>query len=810
MSTRFHRQTTLSFFLCEQRIAQIILVILALPLIGMAQTPSGCASWYNPTAVFHVHTKQVPCIPTREAASSVVLEAQRSKWNALRTERPAYWELPLTFPDGTHTTVILHEFKAYRSDLEIGHMNKDGLRTEMYTPRLLSYRIANDDIHGSIVFLDDHVAGAIRYQGVQYELGGLECEGQETGLYVLYATAEALFTPRFECGVETLAERIHTPHPMGHPGVQPSNATTECVEIALDIDHYTYNQFGGNCNASVEWALALLTGVSEIYQTELNDLIYLAASYINVWETPDPYAAYTGNAGAMLDAFRQEWIQNPGLANRPRDLVHLLTRRTNTGTGGIAYLDVNCSSSYAAGFSSYLSPSAVYNLNNYSWNLNVVAHELGHNFGSNHTHWCGWPGGPIDNCYTAEGSCTNTPTPQVGTIMSYCHAVAGGSVNLQFHPTVENFGLIPNINGQGSCYTTCDAFSTSCAYYGCTFEGACNYDPEAVLDDGSCTTEDVCGECGGDGSSCSGCTDPIACNYSAANIIEDGSCFYSPNGGACDCEAIMSLADTLGPGETVSMAVSGFGYVAAVTVFLDFENVFGDGSKASDLTVIIESPDGACRQIGGFDVDFGCTSSGFWPSAWNTSASGAYSGAATIGSPPEGVGTWFIRIGNGWSGSEGVYFSADISIYDLCLEVDPPGCTDPAGCNYNPAATVENGSCDYATCYGCTDASACNYDLSVSNDDGSCEFESCAGCTDLEACNYNPAATIEDGSCLDVCSCPEDLDGDGIIAVTDVLLLLSDYGCTVAPCIGDVDGDGLTTVSDLLSLLSEFSEFCAP
>ena len=53
--------------------------------------------------------------------------------------------------------------------------------------------------------------------------------------------------------------------------------------------------------------------------------------------------------------------------------------------------------------------------------------------------------------------------------------------------------------------------------------------------------------------------------------------------------------------------------------------------------------------------------------------------------------------------------------------------------------------------------------------------------------------------------CPGDLDGDGIIAVTDILLFLSDYGCDTAPCIGDVDGDDLTTVNDLLLLLSEFS-----
>lgn len=782
----------------------------ALPLIGMAQSSTGCASWYEPAAIFQVHQQKVSCLPTHQSASSMVFDADSSVWNALENERPVYWEVPLTFPGGAHKKVILHAFQAYQSDLEIGHMTKHGLRTERYTPRLLSYRITNDDIHGTVVFLDGQVAGAIRYQGVQYELGGLECDGRGTGLFVLYATADAVLKPTFECGLEALVEQVHTPHPMGLPSQPSSNPVTECVEIALDIDHFTYNQFGGDCNASVEWALALLSGVSEIYQTELDDLISLAASYVNVWETTDPYAAYTGNAGAMLDAFRLEWLQNPDLADRPRDIVHLLTRRSDTGTGGIAYLGVNCNASYAAGFSSYLSPSMVYNLNNYSWNLNVVAHEFGHNFGSNHTHWCGWPGGPIDDCYAAEGNCTNNPTPQVGTIMSYCHAVAGGSVNLQFHPTVQNFGLIPNINGQGSCYTTCDEFSTSCDYFGCTYAWACNYDPEAVLNDGSCTTEDACGECGGDGSSCSGCTDPIACNYNENNIVDDGSCFYSPNGGACNCEAIMSLADTLAPGETASMAVSGFGYVATVTVFLEFENLYDDGSQASDLTVIIEAPDGECREIGGFDIDFGCTSSGFWPSAWDTSTSGSFTGAATIGSAPEGNGVWFIRIGNGWSGSQGAYFSADISIYDLCLDVDPPGCTDPAGCNYNPAATVEDGTCDYVLCYGCTDVGACNYDVAFSIDDGSCEFESCAGCTDLEACNYDPAATIEDGSCLDECPCPGDLDGDGIIAVTDILLFLSDYGCDTAPCIGDVDGDDLTTVNDLLLLLSEFSESCTP
>jgi lysyl endopeptidase len=39
---------------------------------------------------------------------------------------------------------------------------------------------------------------------------------------------------------------------------------------------------------------------------------------------------------------------------------------------------------------------------------------------------------------------------------------------------------------------------------GCTDSTACNYDPEATSDNGSCLDNDVCGICGGDGSSCTG------------------------------------------------------------------------------------------------------------------------------------------------------------------------------------------------------------------------------------------------------------------------------------------------------------------
>jgi len=49
------------------------------------------------------------------------------------------------------------------------------------------------------------------------------------------------------------------------------------------------------------------------------------------------------------------------------------------------------------------------------------------------------------------------------------------------------------------------------------------------------------------------------------------------------------------------------------------------------------------------------------------------------------------------------------------------GCTDPTACNFDPAATTENGLCAYP---GCTNPLACNYAPTAGCDDGSCIIES--------------------------------------------------------------------------------------
>jgi len=65
------------------------------------------------------------------------------------------------------------------------------------------------------------------------------------------------------------------------------------------------------------------------------------------------------------------------------------------------------------------------------------------------------------------------------------------------------------------------------------------------------------------------------------------------------------------------------------------------------------------------------------------------------------------------------------------------------------------------------------------------------------ATNYDPETDV----------CTGDINGDGALTIADLLLILSDFGCT-SSCSGDIDGDGMVTVYDALSFLSLFGSLC--
>ena len=84
---------------------------------------------------------------------------------------------------------------------------------------------------------------------------------------------------------------------------------------------------------------------------------------------------------------------------------------------------------------------------------------------------------------------------------------------------------------------------------------------------------------------------------------------------------------------------------------------------------------------------------------------------------------------------EGQLFSTLLGCVDVVL-----GCTDPGFVEYNPEATVDDGSCSIGVgtvVYGCTDPLACNYFQYATVNNNSCEYFTCVGCMTPGAINYN-------------------------------------------------------------------------
>ena len=79
----------------------------------------------------------------------------------------------------------------------------------------------------------------------------------------------------------------------------------------LHVQHFN------NVDNATEWALAMMAGVSAIYTQELNGLFLLQATFVHLWQTPDPMSACQQDAGAMLDNFRIHLADQQRLELRP-------------------------------------------------------------------------------------------------------------------------------------------------------------------------------------------------------------------------------------------------------------------------------------------------------------------------------------------------------------------------------------------------------------------------------------------------------------------------------------------------------------
>jgi len=239
----------------------------------------------------------------------------------------------------------------------------------------------------------------------------------------------------------------------------------------------------------------------------------------------------------------------------------------------------------------------------------------------------------------------------------------------------------------------------SCVYcvYGCMDPNAPNYNPSATCDDGTCIVP------------YGGCTDPTADNYDAGATFDDGSCIWT---GCTDIHALNYLHNCSG---TYNANINNHDPACCnycTTSIMD-PIITIDATVTNALTCAANA-DGLAKLSMASNPN-GCTT---W--AWTV--------MDTQGTVVYSQGSINVTGGVGSTGNI-------LAVGAYHWEV-----TDCSGCITSGSFSIGSNS---ATC-GCTDPNASNYDPNATLDDGSCIYP---GCTDPNAANYNPNAFPDDGTC---------------------------------------------------------------
>ena len=384
-------------------------------------------------------------------------------------------------------------------------------------------------------------------------------------------------------------------------------------------------------------------------------------------------------------------------------------------------------------------------------------------------------------------------------------------------------------------------------------DGTCVGTPNGFCDcDGLVADTDNDGVC--DEDEVFGCTDGMACNYNAAATEEDGSCEF------CSCaESAFTLSvdafpavqeglttyrvyvNTLSSTDRLSALFSNAENPLTIDVpegawnspqsttwnasgvnpalFVEYPNLVDDsyatigltgpaaplGSEYADPTLL--DPEWGLTNLFTVDGETGFTSDTNPGLSWfvlNTAANGLPDAdgrilvmqITTAGSISGTLNYQMFPQGNQ---AADILMTSSFDGVGTFGQVNVCGCMEANACNYDAAANIDYGTCEYESCEGCMDIEACNFDPTATlsnelicaypeagyscdgscldlNNNGTCDFNDVADCTIPIACNYNPLATIDDGSCLF-----SDVDNDGGCDAVEVFGCLDTMACNFDP-----------------------------
>jgi hypothetical protein len=436
-------------------------------------------------------------------ANAADLAMSKSTWHRLAALQVGETSVIDRFPIGPSldTTMRLERVEIYAPDAHIYFMTASG-QQEIPRSKLIFLRGSASD--GSA-----DVAVALNADGSFSSADGEGPQGEfvlndrvnPAGTHTLSAKSREATLPKnfkldFRCSndqedlhaksTDDLASQLKI---ATTPAPAPAVAThaLRFATIAIDTDTaFMSNLFSNNTTNATNWIAKMVNNMNLMYERDLLVQLYLGTTILRTNPATDPYAAGHSNPttdvpadGTDLNNFGNYWAANE--AGVSRSFAVLLSGLGPCSGGGcsasgIAWINAYCQKPSSGGSYAVVQVFSSLAIDpNGSAAAGLYDHELGHNFGADHTHCTNVTNGQwavatntIDTCYNGEsgagcygGATTTCPASGAGTIMSYCNVKGCGSNLKAFHTTqiiaAAPWGLLSRITAApAGCLSTSD------------------------------------------------------------------------------------------------------------------------------------------------------------------------------------------------------------------------------------------------------------------------------------------------------------------------------------------------------------------
>ena len=244
-----------------------------------------------------------------------------------------------------------------------------------------------------------------------WDISYLDSYTKNNSSYILYKRKDLLKNERlFECHVEDLLDK-NTNFNTAAKAPLVSDGFLRTYRLALSATGEYTTFHGGTVPLAMAAMVTTMTRVNGIYEKTISTTMVMIAnnsSLIYVNAATDPFT--NGDPNTMITENQNNTTSVIGSANY--DIGHVF----GTNSGGLAGLGVVCNSTNKArGVTGSGAPVGD------PFDIDYVAHEIGHQFGANHT---------FRNCGGNENNATAYEPGSGSTIMAYA-GICGSTLNVQ-------------------------------------------------------------------------------------------------------------------------------------------------------------------------------------------------------------------------------------------------------------------------------------------------------------------------------------------------------------------------------------------